>query len=100
MSDNSPSSPTYNANPVIEHFDAFGVQEWERCDLASFQANSFGCIALTWNEVIKEIRNDADKWGELLRMELEACAEEGCLNMGTHLIAVVKKEKGISNESN
>jgi hypothetical protein len=49
--------------------------------------------------MLKEIRNDADKWNELLRMELEACAEEGCLNMGTHLIAVAKTRiMGTSNE--
>jgi SAM-dependent methyltransferase len=50
------------------------------------------CISLTRNDVLQEIRDKADKWNELLRMELEACAEEGCLNMGTHLIAVAKKQ--------
>jgi hypothetical protein len=37
-----------------------------------------------------------EKWGELLRMELEACAEEGSLNMGTHLIGVARKSQELS----
>jgi hypothetical protein len=41
--------------------------------------------------MLKEIKHDAEKWKELLRMEIEACTETGCLNMGTHLIAVVRK---------
>lgn len=34
---------------------------------------------------------DPDKWQELLRMELEACVEEGCLDMGSHIILVGQK---------
>ena len=49
------------------------------------------CLSLAWNEMLKQVRRDTEKWNELLRMELEACAQQGCLNMGTHLIAVVQK---------
>jgi SAM-dependent methyltransferase len=49
------------------------------------------CLSLTWNESLKKIRNDADKWDELLRMELDACADDGCLGMGNHIVAVVAK---------
>ena len=49
------------------------------------------CISLTWNEKLKQVRDNAEKWNELLRMELEASADEGCLNMGTHIIAVARK---------
>ena len=38
-----------------------------------------------------ELRADAEKWNELLRMEIEACATPGCVDMGTHLIAVGQK---------
>jgi len=41
--------------------------------------------------LLAEIRADEGKWQELLRMELEACAEPGCLDMGTHLIGVARK---------
>ena len=42
-------------------------------------------------EKLVEIRQDSTKWQELLRMELEASREQGCLDMGTHIIAVVEK---------
>ena len=30
-------------------------------------------------------------WAHLIEMEIEACREPGCLDMGTHLIAVCRK---------
>jgi SAM-dependent methyltransferase len=50
-----------------------------------------GCLSLAWNAALQEIRNDPEKWNELLRMEVDASADDGCLGMGTHLIAVAKK---------
>ena len=50
-----------------------------------------GCLSANWKETLAKIRNDKEKWGELLRMELEASAEPGCLDMGTHLIAIAQK---------
>jgi hypothetical protein len=50
-------------------------------------------LSARWNDLLVEIRHDAEKWTELLRMELEATQEPGCLNMGTHLIAVARKPK-------
>jgi len=49
------------------------------------------CLSAAWGERLVEIRQDSQKWQELLRMELEASREAGCLDMGTHLIAVVEK---------
>ena len=49
------------------------------------------CLSLGWDEFLQEIRADDEKWNELLCMELEACAEQACLGMGTHLIAVARK---------
>ena len=73
-------------------FRAHELKEWlARNSLAALDISASSCISLTWNELLKEIRNDTDKWNELLRMELESSADEGCLNMGTHLIAVVRK---------
>lgn len=61
--------------------------------LALVDISASGCLSLAWNEMLKEIRNDTDRWNEMLRMELEACAEDGCLDMGMHLIAVARKQK-------
>ena len=73
-------------------FRADELREWlSQSPLTLLDMSASNCISLTWNEMLKEIRNNPDTWNELLRMELEACANEGCLNMGTHLIAVAKK---------
>jgi SAM-dependent methyltransferase len=49
------------------------------------------CLSTRWNDLLAEIRPDTEKWAELLRIELEATREPGCLDMGTHLIAVARK---------
>ena len=73
-------------------FRANELKEWlEQKHLTIVNISSSNSISLTWNEMLKEIRNDTQKWNELLRMELEACADDGCLNMGTHLIVVARK---------
>ena len=75
-------------------FRADELKAWlERKDTEVVDISASNCISLTWNETLKEIRKDPDKWNELLRMELDACADDGCLNMGTHLIAVVRKSE-------
>lgn len=49
------------------------------------------CVSTVWGQKIQPIRDDPMKWNELLNVELEACRQQGCLDMGTHLIAVVEK---------
>ena len=49
-------------------------------------------LSIGWDAWLRENRNDACKWEELLDMELEACAEESSLNMGTHILAVLQKD--------
>ena len=43
-------------------------------------------------DVLRQVMAHAEKWQEVLRMELEACREPGCLDTGTHAIAVGRKE--------
>jgi SAM-dependent methyltransferase len=50
-----------------------------------------GCLAWPENPLMETVRGDEQLWEELLRMELEASAEPGCLDMGTHLIAVARR---------
>lgn len=64
----------------------------EKAGLTILDKSASNCLSLTWNEKLKVISNDGEKWKELLRMELEACADEGCLNMGTHIIAIARKQ--------
>ena len=62
-----------------------------RASLAVLALSASNCLSLGWEEMLAEVRADEAKWRELLRMELEACAEPGCLDMGTHLIGVARK---------
>jgi SAM-dependent methyltransferase len=48
-------------------------------------------LSSTWGEQLAEIRQDQEKWELTLELELEACAQPGAVDMGTHMLAVVKK---------
>ena len=70
------------------------LKTWlEKFPLKVVDLSASNCLSLAWNETLKEIKNDREKWEELLRMELEACSDPGCLNMGTHIIAVAAQRK-------
>ncbi len=49
------------------------------------------CLSTVWGERLDEVRKDPVQWQQLLELELAACHEPGCLDMGTHTIAVAKK---------
>jgi hypothetical protein len=49
------------------------------------------CLAATWGEALEAVHKDAEAWQFLLDLEIEACCEPGCLDMGTHMIAVCRK---------
>ena len=50
------------------------------------------CLSIRWDDLLTKFKNDPKKWQELLRMELSACREEGCVGMGDHIIIAGKKE--------
>jgi 2-polyprenyl-3-methyl-5-hydroxy-6-metoxy-1,4-benzoquinol methylase len=90
--DISPTTFPERKNNFMHMFRASELLKWlEKRGLMVLERSASNCISLTWNEIMTQIRDDTEKWNELLRMELEACAEEGCLDMGTHLVVVVKK---------
>ena len=73
-------------------FRARELRSWlEQAGLQVLEMSASDCLSTAWGERLREIREDPEKWNELLRMELEACAEEGSLNMGMHTIAVSRK---------
>jgi hypothetical protein len=49
------------------------------------------CLSATWAERLHNAREDRTTWQHLIAMEIEACRQPGCLDMGTHLIAVCRK---------
>ena len=63
----------------------------EGCGLTVEALSASDCLAATWGEALEAIHGDADAWQFLIEHELEACREPGCLDMGTHTIAVCRK---------
>jgi SAM-dependent methyltransferase len=73
-------------------FRAAELRRWlEQFDWTVLAMSASNCLSTAWDDLLTAIRSDAERWAELLRMELEACAEEGAVDMGTHLIAVARK---------
>jgi SAM-dependent methyltransferase len=63
----------------------------EGCGLTVEVLSASDCLAATWGEALEAIRHDEATWQFLIEQELEACREPGCVDMGTHTIAVCRK---------
>jgi SAM-dependent methyltransferase len=55
------------------------------------QISASNALATAHHPGLDGLRKDKQRWATLLDLELEACANPGCLDMGTHLIAVAAK---------
>lgn len=51
------------------------------------------CLSTGWGDRLSEVRADPAKWAELLAMEIEACAQPGCVEAGPHIIGVGLKSR-------
>lgn len=90
--DITPATFPERRNNFMHMFRSKELIDWlKQAGFEILDKSASNCISLTWNEKLKQVRDNAEKWNELLRMELEASADEGCLNMGTHIIAVARK---------
>ncbi len=49
------------------------------------------CLSTGWSDRLVGIRENEDRWNELLEMEIAACAEPGCVEAGPHIIGVALK---------
>lgn len=88
----STTLPGRNSN-WMHLFRAAELREWlESAGLDILDMSASGCLAVGGEERLAEIRNDQEKWQELLHMELEAAASPGALDMGTHMIAVCQRK--------
>jgi 2-polyprenyl-3-methyl-5-hydroxy-6-metoxy-1,4-benzoquinol methylase len=91
--DITPATFPERRNNFMHLFRSKELIDWlEQAGFEILDKSASNCISLTWNEKLKQMRDNAEKWNELLRMELEACADEGCLSLGTHIIAVARKD--------
>lgn len=68
------------------------LHHWlQTAGLQILNMSASSCLSTTWNETLTQIRDNPEAWNEVLRMEVEACADETSLGMGTHVIAVARK---------
>lgn len=74
----------------------FTAQEFrmllERNGLRIIRMSASNCLSARWDARLSDIQNDPLKWSELIKMEIRACSETGCLDLGSHLISVAKKQ--------
>jgi ubiquinone/menaquinone biosynthesis C-methylase UbiE len=59
-----------------------------QCEIVAMSASNY--LSLNRNEFLEEMLT-TDAWANFLRWELDFCAEDGCLDGGTHIISVIKK---------
>jgi len=74
-------------------FRAGELKGWlEQAGLQVLAMSASDCLASCRVGDASKLRSDPEKWNELLRMEVEACAEQESWNMGMHTIAIAWKE--------
>lgn len=86
----------FDASEELRHrchlFRASEFREFlESHGISILDMSASNCVSTVWGDKLMDIRVDSERWNELLRMELEACRQPGCLDMGTHLLAVIEK---------
>jgi ubiquinone/menaquinone biosynthesis C-methylase UbiE len=59
-----------------------------QCQIMAMSASNY--LSLNRNKFLEEMLT-TDAWANFLRWELDFCAEDGCLDSGTHIISVMKK---------
>lgn len=72
-----------------DEFRLFIEQAGARVDLMS----ASDCLSATWAEILSTWRDDEKRWQHLLELEIEACRQPGCLDMGTHILAVATRSR-------
>lgn len=63
----------------------------EREGLEVIEMSASNCLSAARGDQLDEVRQDETQWAHLLEMELEACREPGCVDLGTHTIAVARR---------
>ncbi len=81
--------------PVDRFWHAYRSDEFREfitdagCEVLQLSASN--CLTSTWDAVLSTWRDDEKVWNHLIELEIEACCEPGCLDMGTHILAVAQK---------
>ncbi len=81
--------------PVERFWHAYRAAEFREfitgagCEVLLLSASN--CLTSTWEQILPAWRDDEKIWQHLLEIEIEACREPGCLDMGSHILAVARK---------
>jgi SAM-dependent methyltransferase len=81
--------------PVDRFWHAYRAAEFRDfvaaagCEVLMLSASN--CLTSTWEHVLSAWRDDERIWNHLIELEIEACREPGCLDMGAHVLAVARK---------
>jgi SAM-dependent methyltransferase len=81
-----------NDGHYMHMFSAEELQTWlvnAGLDLLAVSASN--SLSTTWNETLQELIKDEEKWTFLQKLEIDACAQPGFLDGGTHILAVAQK---------
>ncbi len=91
--DITPATIPSRQGNFMHMFCSQALREWlESRGLQVLTLTASGVLANGYGGELDPIRQDPVKWAELLRMEIEASADPGCLDLGTHLIFVARKD--------
>lgn len=55
------------------------------------EMSASNCLSLNRNDFLAQKIQNTDAWTSFLNWELDFCGSDGCLDSGTHLLAVVRK---------
>jgi ubiquinone/menaquinone biosynthesis C-methylase UbiE len=61
------------------------------CEIMVMSASN--CLSNNRNPFLEQNLVKTDFWSDFLQWELDFCVEDGCLDSGTHIIAVVRKSQ-------
>lgn len=90
--DITPATFSERKNNFMHLFRSAELSAWLlAAGLEILNLSASGCLSVARDALLEKVRSDPEKWNELLRMELEASAEPGSLDLGTHLIAVARR---------
>lgn len=88
---------TPQTQPDSTHYcHMFRAEEYrdlhERNGLQILCMSASNGLTTGWGEKLAQCRSNPALWQHILEMELEACAQSGYLDAGTHILAVARKE--------
>ena len=81
-----------NDGHYMHMFSATELQNWlAKAGLELLAVSASNSLSTTWDEVLLEVMEDDEKWAFLQKLEIDACAQQGLLDGGTHILAVAQK---------